>query len=297
MKMTLGKKISLAFGALIALALALGAVSIADVSRFDSAFQSVDAVSLPGTIQLAQLSRAAAEEETDMLKHVLAAGTAEVQAQRESDLAGWESRFQSGLGDYGSKLADASGREAFGQIRQAHERVMEEWSGTILPLSRANNAKDASAKWSAEMVPDVEAEQQAIAGGIEDHRRNAARMAGAAAAIGQSARFWSILLLILVVGGGAGLAYGIVRGLKRVLVKLVNDLGRGAGQVASAAGQISSSSQALAQGTAEQAASLEQTSASTEEMTSMTRKNAENAEDCAKLMAAVDARIAEANQT
>lgn len=297
MRLTLGNKIALACGVPVVLSLALGAVSIATVTRLESLFQTAGTVSLPGAIQLAELSRASAEQEKDMLKHMLAAGAPDVQTRCESDLAAWESRFQSGLQNYGSKLAGAASSGVLDRIRQAHERFMDEWSGTIQPLSQAGNSKQAFAKWGGEMVPAIEAEREAIEGGLDFQRQQSSQRMQRAAAIGRSARLWLLVLLFVVVAGGIGVAYAAARSLKRALLKLVNDLCRGAGQVASAATQISSSSQSLAQGTSEQAASLEETSASTEEMTSMTRKNAENAETCAKLMAAVDARIAEANQT
>ena len=49
-------------------------------------------------------------------------------------------------------------------------------------------------------------------------------------------------------------------------------------QTASEAGEISAASQTLAEGASEQAASLQETSASLEEMSSMTKRNADNAE-------------------
>jgi methyl-accepting chemotaxis protein len=296
MKMTLGKRISLVCASLVALTLGLGTVSILYVSRLDSAVQSVASVSLPATVQLAQLSQAAAGEQHIMLKHMLA-DTPEMQARYESDLAKLENQFQSGLREYESSLADRRGRELLAGAAAAHEQVMREWSGAILPLSRTHDFKTGFAKWNSEMTPVVQAQEQAFAAGIDENQESARRAAQAATGKGQAARIWFVLLAILSVMAGTGLAYAVVRSLNRVLRKVVNDLSRGAGQVAGAAGQISASSQSLAQGTAEQAASLEETSASTEEMTSMTRKNAENSEDCAKLMSAVDARIAEANQT
>jgi len=63
-------------------------------------------------------------------------------------------------------------------------------------------------------------------------------------------------------------------------------------QTSAAADQISQSSQVLAQGASEQAASLEETSASLEELTSMTKRNADNA-DTAKTLAADTRRAAD----
>ena len=49
------------------------------------------------------------------------------------------------------------------------------------------------------------------------------------------------------------------------------------------AGQVSAASQSLAEGATEQAAGLEETSSSLEEMASMTKKNAENAQEANSL--------------
>ena len=84
---------------------------------------------------------------------------------------------------------------------------------------------------------------------------------------------------------GVVLAFLIARGIILVLKTVVNALTDGAEQVASASGQISSSSQSLAEGATEQAAGLEETSSSLEEMSSMTRQNADNAQQANTLAA------------
>jgi methyl-accepting chemotaxis protein len=60
-------------------------------------------------------------------------------------------------------------------------------------------------------------------------------------------------------------------------------LAAGAERSANASNQVSSASQSAAQGASEQAASLEETSSSLEEMTSMTKKNAETAQQASSL--------------
>ncbi len=84
----------------------------------------------------------------------------------------------------------------------------------------------------------------------------------------------AMLLTALLFAIGIG-AVVVVRGIDRMLVRIVQDLTGGSRQVAAAASQIASSSQSLAQGANEQAASLEETSSSGEEINSMARRNAE----------------------
>jgi len=78
---------------------------------------------------------------------------------------------------------------------------------------------------------------------------------------------------------GAGLLVGIaVRYLvARPISHIGEALSKGSDQVAHASGMLSSASQSLAEGASNQAATLEETSASLEEISSMTKRNAENA--------------------
>ena len=93
------------------------------------------------------------------------------------------------------------------------------------------------------------------------------------------------------------LAAYLIGRLNAFLRDTVIDIGEGAEQVASAATQVSSASQVLAQGASEQAASLQRTSATTEEITSITRKNADNAKTASELMDEVDRSVGKSNAT
>jgi methyl-accepting chemotaxis protein len=84
-----------------------------------------------------------------------------------------------------------------------------------------------------------------------------------------------------------GLGYLVIRVTGKVtgvIKKMVSSLTETSTQIAAASEQISSSSQNLAEGSSEQASSLEETSASMEEMSSVTKQNAQNAEEAAKLV-------------
>ena len=95
----------------------------------------------------------------------------------------------------------------------------------------------------------------------------------------------TMLIIVSVIAAIFGIccAYYIVRGIVKVLTSVSEDMEAGAQQVASAAGQVSSSGQQLAQGAAEQASSIEETSASVEEIGSMSKQNADNAKEAARI--------------
>ena len=71
--------------------------------------------------------------------------------------------------------------------------------------------------------------------------------------------------------------------IQRILRRNIGSLLEVSTQVTEAAGNITTTSQTLAEGSNEQAASIEETSASLEEMTSMTKRNADNAEKASGL--------------
>ncbi len=108
--------------------------------------------------------------------------------------------------------------------------------------------------------------------------------------------------IITIVGGMIILvtlimAVMITRSITKPINLVVEGLQDSAGQVAAASGQVSSASQSLAEGTSEQAAGIEETSASIEEMASMTKHNAENANQANAMMIDTSQVVSEANRS
>ncbi|HVO65689.1 MAG TPA: MCP four helix bundle domain-containing protein, partial [Syntrophales bacterium] len=101
--------------------------------------------------------------------------------------------------------------------------------------------------------------------------------------------------IVTSVGTGVGIVVAILLGvffanyITRPINQIIKRLTESAEQVSSASSQVSSASQALAEGASKQAAAVEETSASLEEMSSMTKQNAENAQQASSLMSS-DAR-------
>ena len=91
------------------------------------------------------------------------------------------------------------------------------------------------------------------------------------------------------------LAFFLVRGVTRPIVRGMQEVRSGFESVASASQQVSSASQSLAEGASEQASSIEETSSSLEEMSSMTKQNAENANQADVLMKSANEVVEKAN--
>ncbi len=87
------------------------------------------------------------------------------------------------------------------------------------------------------------------------------------------------------------------KSVSKPIAHVVAGLSESADQVSVSSGQVSSSSQQLAEGASKQAAAIEETSSSLEEMSSMTRQNAENADQANKLMAETKETVARAGRS
>jgi methyl-accepting chemotaxis protein len=100
-----------------------------------------------------------------------------------------------------------------------------------------------------------------------------------------------------------GFLMGIVLGVLLSFVitgpikRIIESLSSGADQVAAASIEVSNASQELAEGSSEQAASIEETSASMEEMASMTKINAENANNANRIMKETEDLVERTNKS
>jgi methyl-accepting chemotaxis protein/methyl-accepting chemotaxis protein-1 (serine sensor receptor) len=131
---------------------------------------------------------------------------------------------------------------------------------------------------------------------IAVQQKQLAALSAEASAEAAWARALTIAFVLLALGAVAVVGF-VVRKVTSHLRELTTTLHEGATQIASASSQVSSASQTLAQGASEQAGSLEETSASAEEVTSMTRQNAANTSKVAGLMQIVDRRVQDSNTT
>jgi hypothetical protein len=145
------------------------------------------------------------------------------------------------LKPYRKTIQTAQGRELFDKLEPLHERFNRVWT-KIHPLSRALKTKEALEIWSAEAAVVGQERARLLSEIIEQRRSVAVEKGKTAVATGESAKFWSMLILALSVISGGLLAFVIVRGINQALTKAVTELSEGAEQVSSASGQVSGSS-------------------------------------------------------
>jgi methyl-accepting chemotaxis protein/methyl-accepting chemotaxis protein-1 (serine sensor receptor) len=293
--LTIGNKIAAACGALVALTVLLGGVSIVKINQMNGHVESMTKTAIPGLVHVSGLAASAKDAKFEMMSHI-ASVDPEAMRKSEATLATLEGKFQTELSAYKTVDTSTQGREILDRLVAAHGAINGAWV-KVRAVSREGKTKEAIGLWDAEVKSHVAERAKALEDLIAFNNNVADGIATAAMDAGSSARLWGIVILLGSVATGGLLAFFVVRGINGVLTQAINELSEGAEQVSSASGQVSGSSQSLAQGASEQAASLEETSASSEEMSSMTRKNSVNSQQAATLMNAVSQRVEQANQT
>ena len=293
--LTIGRKISLASGVLVAFTLVLGSFGTLTISRMNAKIRSLVTGPLPGIYSLGLIEGYGKDEKAAMLEHILADTPAQ-KARFEATVTDLETKFLAEMNRYEKTIQTEKGRQQLAQLRPIEARVQRAWAA-IVPLSREQKTSGAMAIWTGDAAAAYR-ERAVVFDEMLELRQTLGEEEGkSAVALGESAGFWSMAILALAVVVGGLLATLIIRSVNKVLTRAVAELSEGAEQVSSASGQVSGSSQSLAQGASEQAASLQQTSSSSEQMASMTRKNAENSQQAAAVMNTVSERVAEANRT
>jgi methyl-accepting chemotaxis protein len=166
----------------------------------------------------------------------------------------------------------------------------------VAAAAAAGKAQDALSIYTEHSVKSLDTIEKR-AEDWADQQKGLMQQSSEAGAKVVTAAWWMISILLAVGLVIAPIALLMVGNTSKQLRSLTSDLAEGAGQITSASSQVASSSQGLAQGASEQAASLEETAASSREITSMTRKNAENSQSAASMMSEVDRNITTGNQT
>ena len=221
----------------------------------------------------------------------------EVQAMRKQDpdfdriLAAVEephARLHTSAVHINGLLAEGKREEAAAYYMATTSPVASETLDAIDGIIAWNDAhvqgmQEADAIFTAKTKPNLEEVQDLlhqINDTVEANVMTDEQMLAAASKTRWGVTIFSVVACVV----GITLAGLIARQIVRALSQVIERLGSGSEQVNTASNQVAQSSQSMAEGASEQASSLEETSASLEEMASMTRQNADNANQANTLM-------------
>jgi len=296
-RMTIGKKLTVTASAMLLAAVILGVSSLYSIGRLGDELNTADTkigkkIFLLGEIK-SNLYRMRACQRGVMLfaMHNL---PEKVQANKEE----FESRatqVEQLLHDLKALLVVEEGR----RLESAMEVDLPNFKTyfeQVAAAATAGKAKEALSIYTDRSVKSLDALEKS-AERLTDIQKQLAQESTTAGAHLVSVAGWTAWILLLASLALAPVLLVTVYRTSQQLRGVAADLAEGAEQITSASSQVASSSQGLAQGASEQAASLEETSASSEEITSMTRKNAENSQSAAAMMAEVDRNVGEGNRT
>jgi methyl-accepting chemotaxis protein len=295
--MTLGTRLAVVTGALVALILALGGFSIYALTNIADNAKTLatnnvkkldicDDISV-GTADVVSWDRAI------MLRIMMNDPATSLSYRTEWEAAA--QKVEAGVAKLEPLLQTEEGRRLFATLRDSFNKAKashHEMTGAIDHGER-DRALDILAK---ELVPAARQAGETSKKVTDIAATQAADLSGSASATADSSRWISIVSLIVacLIAVGSGF---VIRNVSAVLRGIVVELRQGAEQVVSASSQVSGASQTLSQGATEQAASLEETSASMEEFSSMAKQNAENTRSASQFMGDVDRRVQESDSS
>lgn len=279
---TIGKRIAVSFSVMIAIVAIVGGVGYFKLKNVAADAEHIQKDSLVGLDMVRELVQNSLGNRAFIYRHLCSSDASDM-AQLENQMAKNSERNSELFTNYEKDAVSGENRQLLDQAlkaRDTYRGVQKE----ILSRSRAaTNSASVYAFARENFEPASTAYINAL-----DQLSNYEKKSGdqdVTRIIG-TAHFTQagfLIAVFAVVALGISLTIVVTRSVNHVLVDASKSLETGAGQIATAATQVSFSSQSTAEGASEQAASLEETSASLEEISSMTKRNADNANNCKSL--------------
>jgi methyl-accepting chemotaxis protein len=290
---TIGKRLIVGLAAIISVSIALGGFAYSRITQISGNASAITQDSLPGVYNIGRIDSTARQNYTLTLHHILAKDAA-AKARIEQDMKALAGEIDKIVSAYEKTITLPEDRELFNAVGPVRAEFLRVKNEVIVPASRAMSP-DVLDTVAKQLDPAFDKYMVAVKTLVDWNKANGDKNAEAITVAVSSAIFGisAGIVVAFVVAGLVG--FLIVRSTNSVLRQSVTELSEGAQQVASASGQVAGASQSLSQGSTEQAASLEETSASMEEMASMTRKNAENSQQAASMMAETEKLVHGAN--
>ena len=277
---TIRKRVLFGFILVIAINMLVGAFACLSIYQMRAQADDIAGNWMPGVYQLGTINADVKRIQVLLLQHVLAdtkeeTMTLDAQLQDQYDLVSKEVK------DYQSSV-DVNEKELYAASTQA----LDDYWKSVQPvraLSLNLQTKDAVDGVKQNVNPAFDKVRDAVVKELQFNKDNSDRVTGASVVTANHALTGVIVGLVAALVLGLLAATAIIRSIGSVLTSVANSLDMGSNEIAAASGQVSSASQALAEGSSEQAASLEETSASLEEIGSMTKRNADGAQNAQTL--------------
>ncbi len=275
--LTIGKRLTLCFGGMIALLILVGVLWSLSVSELSSALRSTvqftgKKVEMANQISVSVVGMIAAQRSV-LLAH-LTGDSAELKSFEEQFSTSAKTVEQT-LVELQPMLETPRGKKAVTDMREN----LATWVESYVEMKRLCDAGELKSANRVRIDRSRTPSKVVLAASKSLSQAGRDIMATAdenGASLSSRSHWIAIILIAVSLAAGvfvALLIHHIIRGLQQIIGKL----DRGAENLGTVAAQITTASQSLADGASEQAASLEETSASGTGINAMARKNTESA--------------------
>jgi methyl-accepting chemotaxis protein/methyl-accepting chemotaxis protein-1 (serine sensor receptor) len=295
-KATIGVKLVVSFGAMLALVLILGVTSLK--INLDLGAELDDAVRVTARKQMLAGQILATTAEMSGLERGVA--SSEMLQQKEKSRAFLkqyaedEKRARQELTDFTALSSSEETRTQLAAI-DSEQNTLKKTHDSFVAMLEKQQMDRALKSFDEALLPGL-TKMSDLARGLVDQQAEQLKVISMNASSKEAgSRMVTLGLLALCVAVGIALVF-VVRGITARLRDLTRQLAGCARGVSDASSQISSASRALADGASRQAGSLEETSASSQELSSMTQSNANSSQEATKLMAKTATQVTDANR-
>jgi methyl-accepting chemotaxis protein len=295
--MTIGKRLTLSFGAAGALMFVLGAVSALAIRSLNKELdRSVNTVGR-SVERIGLLATALADMEAAETGFILFSSLNDTTQTSECrrTFAANSVKVEQTIGELKPLLSDAAALSLLGSLQKGHASLARDFDQMVQYCS-SNQCVMALEMHTKTAVP-LSAEMSRQAARLTEIQRTllASTAVEVAARTAWTTRLIYALFALCAVLGT--IIQFVLRRINKVLLGYSERLAGSADKVLKAAGHVTASSRQLAQDTSTQAASLEETSATTEEIAAMTKQSAAATDTAVSLVLESEHRIGEANET
>lgn len=272
---TVGRRLIAGFSLLVTITAAVGVMSYFCVRQIKHASSEMENEALPGIVLISEVESLVKENYINCTQLFLAKD-ADAKVALETEMTR-KSQVLTGIYKHIEELLKTDGeRRAYEEIKLRRVKYRDT-RAHMADLSKAGKQDEAKAVLSGDLYAAYTEYVTALRNAVDNDRNQAL------AASAQISHFVEIAVRTLVIGVGGALFAGIFAAwlithrTNRRLSSVTNSIAQGSQHLKLASSEIAASSQTLAQSASELAASLQETSASLEEISSMTKRNAENA--------------------
>jgi methyl-accepting chemotaxis protein/methyl-accepting chemotaxis protein-1 (serine sensor receptor) len=282
---TIGKKLFLGVGVLVAFTFALGITAYVSMSSIGANLHTMT----DSTLRKQNLAMEIDRQSSDLLSElrgILIRGYMKDQSTMDKYYVQFNAtadEMQASVDTITPLLQSAQSKQAMLDARAAL-LSMRQAAQEMYKDSKAGKMPAAVAVYVDAIVPKSKAQKDAAAVVVKSQKAHLVDDAAAVEEQIDRSRWISAIMLVFASGIGIVLVF-VIRQVNAVLRLSVAELSESAAQIASAAQQVAASSQSLAQGSSEQAATIEETSSAIAEINSMAQRNTENSRATAEMVA------------